>query len=181
MPNTILHKTGTPIVVADATDWPVGGAHGFGNDDYQLDLTSIANAAARQSAKIDFGATRARLYAIAVGLEFAVAPTAGSVVEFYLSPSASATAGTGNDGGAGGTDAAYKAAEEAEWKKQLIHIGSLVCTADATTVVQIQHLGFFTPPERYGSIVVVNNSAQALHSDAVEMFVALIPIIDEVQ
>lgn len=181
MPNEILHKTGTPIVIADATDWPSGGAHGFGNDNYQIDLTSLANGAARQSAKIDFGATRARLYAVRVGIEVDVAPTAGTLIEFYLSPSASDTAGTGNDGGASGADGAYKAGEEDEWKRQLVYLGALVLTADAAPTVQIGTIGLITPPERYGSIVVVNKSGQALEGDAAEMFIALVPIKDEVQ
>ena len=179
MPNEILNKEGTPIVFADATDYQAT-ASGFTRT-AQLDLTSLANGAARQSDKVDFGATRARLWAVRVGIEFDVAPTAGNEVEFYLSASVSATAGTGNDGGASGADGTYQAGSEDEWKRQLLFLGSLVATADAATVVQYQTVGYFTPPHRYGSVVVVNKSGQAFEGDAVEMFVALVPIIDEVQ
>ena len=179
MANIINHKEGTPKVFADTTDYSAT-ASGFTRTD-QLDLTSIANDAARQSTKADLGALRARLYAVRVGIEFAVAPVAGATVEFYWSSSFSATAGTGNDGGASGADGAYQAASEDEWKKQLIFLGSLVATADATTVVQYQTVGYFTPPHRYGQVVAVNKSGQALVADAVEQFVALVPLIDEIQ
>lgn len=177
MANEILHKVGTPIVFADTTDFAGSGY----TRTAQIDLTSLANGAARESDKVDLGATRARLYGVAVAIEFDVAPTAGNTVEFYWSASPSGTAGTANDGGAAGADQAYQAGSEDEWKRQLIFLGSLIATADAATVVQRQTVGYFTPPERYGQIIVVNKSGQALEGDAVEMYVALVPIVDEVQ
>ena len=191
MANEVLLKAGTPIVVADATDWPSGGAHGFGDDDYQLDLTSVADGAARQSAKIDLGvttATWARQWGIVVGIEFNVAPASDGSdhVDFYWSASNSSTAATGNAGGASGSDSAYQASSEAEWVRQLEFLGSLTCTADAQPTVQIQRLwtppsGLWTPPTRYGSLIVYNQGGQALYSSAADMFVALIPLIDEIQ
>jgi hypothetical protein len=179
MPNEILHKNGTPVVFADTTDYSSTNS-GFTRT-AQLDLTSIANNAARQSDKVDLGTTRPRLYAVRVGIEYDVAPTAGNTSEFYWSSSQSVTAGTGNDGGCSGADGAYKAAEEDEWKRQLIFLGALISTNDAATTVQYSTVGYFTPPHRYGQIVYVNKSGQALEGDAVEMFVALIPITDEIQ
>ena len=180
MANEVLRKTGTPVCWADTTDY-VSTASGISRT-HQLDLTSIANGAARQGAKADLGATRPEQYAVKVGIEFDVAPTAGVVVEFYWSASFSTTAGTGNDGGCSGADAAYKAADEDEWAKQLIFMGALVATADAATVVQYQTINSeFRPPDRYGQVIVKNEGGQAFEGDAVEMFVALIPIIDEVQ
>jgi hypothetical protein len=179
MANEILQKTGTPVVFADVTDY-VSTLSGFTRT-HQLDLTSIANNAARQSNKADLGALRAARYSVEVGIEMDVAPTAGATVEFYWSASHSATDGTGNDGGASGADGAYKAGEEDEWKLQNIPLGNLVLTADAATVVQRQCVGFFEPPNRYGQVIVVNKGGQAFEGDAVEMYVALIPIIDEAQ
>lgn len=179
MPNEILHKNGTPVVFADTTDY--SSTNSGLTRTAQLDLTSIANGAARQSDKVDLGATRPRLYAVRAGIEFNVAPTAGNTVEIYWSSSQSGTAGTGNDGGCSGADGAYKASEEDEWKRQLIPLGALVATNDASTTVQYQTTGYFTPPHRYGQVVVVNKSGQAFYSDAVEMFVALVPITDEIQ
>lgn len=179
MANLIYDTSATAIVFADATDF--SGTNSGYTRTAQIDLTSIANGAARQSDKVDLGVDRSQLYSVRVGIELAVAPTAGNIVEFYWSASASATAGTGNDGGASGADGAYKAGEEAEWKKQLIFIGALVLTNDATTTVQVQSIGMFKPPERYGSVIVVNTSGQALVADAVEMFVALIGVNPEIQ
>lgn len=179
MANQILVENGTPVVFADSTDYSSTNS-GYTRT-AQLDLTSIANGAARQSDKVDLGATRAARYAVRVGIEMDVAPTAGTTVEFYWSASASGTAGTGNSGGASGADGAYKAGEEDEWKKQLMLLGVLVLTADAAPTVQIQTVGLFAPPERYGQVVVVNEGGQAFEGDAVEMFVALVPLIDEIQ
>jgi hypothetical protein len=181
MPKEVLVKTGTPIIWADATDWPSGGAHGFGDENYALDLTSLATTKARQGAKGDLGAVRAERFMVRVGIEFDVAPVIGAVVDVFWSASASPTAGTGNDGGASGADAAYQDGSEAEWLAQLMYLGSLVATADAAPVAQIQTVGIFRPPVRYGMQVVRNATAQAFEGDAVEMFVALIPIIDEIQ
>lgn len=180
MANEVLVKMGTPVCWADTTDYSNTGS-GISRT-HQIDLTSIANDAAREGAKADLGATRAERYAVLVGIEFDVAPTAGNVVEFYWSESFSATAGTGNSGGAAGADQAYKAGEVDEWKKQLLYIGSLVATNDAATTVQRQCVNpEFRPPSRYGMPVVVNKAGQALEGDAVEMYVALVPIVDEIQ
>lgn len=179
MANLIYDTSSTPIVFADVTDFS-GTASGYTRT-AQIDLTSIASAAARQSDKVDLGVDRSQIYSVRVGIELDVAPTAGNLVEFYWSASASGTAGTGNDGGASGADGAYQAGSEAEWKKQLIFLGALVCTNDAATTVQVQSIGMFKPPERYGQVVVVNTSGQALEGDAVEMFVALVPITPEIQ
>jgi len=178
MANEILTKMGTPICWADTTDYSSTGS-GITRT-HQLDLTSVADTEAREGAKADLGATWAARHAVAVGIEFDVAPTAGEVVEIYWASSYSATAGTGNTGGASGSDGDYKNGEEAEWVKQLILIGCLVCTNDAATTVQRQTF-IFSPPTRYGMPVVLNNGGQAFEGDAVEMYVALIPLIDEVQ
>lgn len=177
MANEVLHKTGTPIVWADSTDY---SGPDF-TQTHQLDLTSLGSGAARQGVKADLGATRARQYAVMVAFEFTGAPTAGTTVNIYWSSSPSATAGTANTGGASGTDAAYKYGEEDEWVKQLDFLGSLVATNDASTTVQKQVVAIFTPPQRYGMPVVHNDTDDTGLNDAVEMYVALIPIIDEVQ
>lgn len=181
MPNEVLQKSGTPVVWADSTDYSSTNS-GFTRT-HQLLLENIANGAARQGAKADLGATRARQYAVVMGLEFQSAPTAGLLVELFWASSPSGTAGTGNTGGASGSDGAYKAGEEDEWKQQLIYIGALVATNDGNTTPQYQCVNpAFTPPDRYGMPVVVNKSGQSLNtSDANEMFVALVPLIDEVQ
>jgi len=180
MPSEVLIKSGTPIVWADTTDYS-STLSGLTRT-HQIDLTSIANGAARQGDKADLGATRAAKYAVKVAVEVDVAPTAATEIDVFWSSSISGTAGTGNDGGASGADAAYKAGEEAEWVRQLLYVGSIVLTNDAATTVQTQIINSaFVPPSRYGMPVVYNRSGQALEGDAVEMYVALLPLIDEVQ
>ena len=170
---TFTLADGTPIVWAHGADWGAG-KHGYGEENYELDLTALANNAARQGVKGDLGATRSPTFSVRVGIEIDVAPTAGVAVEFYCAASSSGPAATGNDGGTTGADAAY--ADPDEWKRQLIYIGALFATADASTVVQIQTINeAFMPPTRYGMPVVVNKSGQALEADAIEMFFALIP------
>ena len=180
MANEILVKQGTAVCWADETDY--NNANSGIARTHQIDLTSLATTKARQGAKADLTATRAAGYAVLAGIEMDVAPTAGTVVDIFWSASASGTAGTGNAGGASGADAAYKDGEEAEWVQQLIHIGSVVLTADAAPVVQVQCVNpYFSPPTRYGMPVVRNVGGQAFEGDAVEMFVALVPVVDESQ
>ena len=177
MANEVLLKTGTPVVWANSGDY----ASGDYTRTHQINLTSLATTKARQGAKADLGATRAQQYAVRAAFEIDVAPTAGLTVELYWSSSPSGTAATANTGGASGADEAYKDGEEAEWVKQLMLLGAMTLTADAATTVQKQHICIFTPPERYGMPVVVNKAGQAFEGDAVEMYIALIPIIDEIQ
>jgi len=175
--NEILVKDGTPVVFAWQAEFN-GAASGYTRT-HELDLGGLANGAARMSIYADLGATRAAGYAVRVGIEVDVAPVAGEVVDFYWS---AAAVGGQFDGGATGSEGLYKAGEEAEWAAQLVYLGSLVLTADAAPVVQVATIASrFEPPTRYGCVVVINKSGQALEGDAIEMFVALIPIIDEVQ
>lgn len=180
MANEILVKMPTPVCWADTTDYNSAGS-GISRT-HQIDLTSIADDAARQGDKADLGVTRPEAYAVLVGIEMDVAPTAGTHIEVYWSESFSGTAGTGNSGGASGTDLAYKAGEEDEWKKQLTLIGVLVLTNDAATTVQRACINDqFNAPTRYGMPIVLNKSGQAFEGDAIEMYVALVPRTDELQ
>lgn len=128
--------------------------------DYAITMDSIANAAAREGAKGDFGATFGLMYAVKLEAEFASGPTAGNRVDVYWNPSNSGTAGTNNVGNCSGTDAAYAgySSNLTATLPQLIYIGSLVVTAQGTATVQKGRVGSFCPPTRYGSPVVVNNS-----------------------
>lgn len=175
MTTAVYLERGTPIVWADATDYSSTGS-GYTRT-AQIDLTSIANGAARQGDKVDFTATPAHWYEVHVGMELDVAPTAGNEIDIYFSASASGTAGTGNEGGASGADGAYQAGSEAEWVRQLTYVGSIALTNDAATTVQRKCVNpAFVPPQRYGSVIVYNRSGQALEGDAVEMYVAFVPV-----
>lgn len=149
----------------------------------QLALATVADGAARQSTKVDLGENRAREYHVRAAFEMAATPTAGDVIELYWAPSQHATAGTGNAGGVSGADAAYAgySSNLAASVLQLIYIGAFVCTAQATGTVQVAEVGVFSPPERYGTLIVKNESNAPFHSDDVECHVVFDPIIPEVQ
>lgn len=148
--------------------------------DYAITMDSTANAAAREGAKGDLGATFAGLYAVKLEAEFASAPTAGNRVDVYWNPSNSATAGTNNVGNCSGADSAYAgySSNLTATLPQLIYIGSLVLTAQGTTTVQKGRVGFLSPPTRYGSPVIVNNSAVGWVSNSTNTQLILTPVED---
>ena len=149
--------------------------------DVEIDFTDTAAAAAEQSAKADLGANRAPEYAVHAAFEFATAPVTGETVDLYWSASPIATAGTANPGYCTGTAVPYTGTPGtiAEGLAQLMYIGSLVCSADATGTIQMGLVSTFCSPTRYGSLVVFNNTSDAFHSDAVESAVSFTPIIPQ--
>ncbi len=182
--NLVKRTEDTPIVWADTTDYS-STISGLARTD-QLDLTSVGAGAARQGAKHDFGAIRASRYAIAVAIEFASGALSGEEVEFYHAGSPSPTAGNANPGGTSGVDAAYTGTAGdslADSLKQLQYLGSLVTTADNTTTVQYQIIGFINGDDipQYGMPVVFLNTTGAHVADAVEAYVAYIPINEDIQ
>ena len=149
----------------------------------QLILAGLADGSAVQSAKVDLGAKRAEAYKARAAFEMAATPTSGDMIELYWSPSSSSTPATGNAGGvtgASGTYAGYSSNLAASLR-QLDLIGVFVCTVQTTATVQVAEVGIFQPTERYGSLVVRNESAAAFHSDDVECHVVFDPIVPEVQ
>ena len=149
----------------------------------QLALATVADGAARQSTKVDLGADRALEYAVRAAFEMAATPVAGDVIELYWAPSQHATAANGNPGGASGADGAYAGydANLGASVTQLIFLGVFICTANPTAVVQVAEVGVFAPTERYGSLIVKNESAAAFHADDVECHVVFDPIVPEIQ
>ncbi len=188
MANEVLLKVGTQLSFADhATDF-VGGAaktslEQAGATDVQIDLTSLADTAGRESAKVDLGAIRASRYSVMVAFEMAATPTVGDVIELYWAPSPDATAANGNPMEIDGVDAAAPSGigTLAELVKVLQFIGSFICNNDVTGSVQGGWVGTFSPAERYGILIVKNESGAAFHSDAVETHVVFNPVITEVQ
>ena len=188
MPNEVLKKVGTPqISFADhAGDFlpTVTNSLEVGTPtDVQLSLASVANAAARQSVKVDLGLRRPAMYEVMVAVELAATPTAGASFDLFWAPSSSATPANGNPGGVSGSDAAYTGlnANLGDSLKMLDYIGSMICTADITPIVQVAFAGVWAPSNRYGSLVVVNYSIASIHTDDVECHIVFNPIIDEVQ
>lgn len=185
MPNNQLVVTGTAIIVADTTDYSPTAARTLGARTDQIDVTDLAAAAARQSAKLDFGATRAPLYDVRINFELAVDPAASGYISLYMSPSQSGTADVGNVAHCTGADAAYAAIAGytlAELLAQLQVVGRVAAAIqNDADGIQCAHVGTFMPTDRYGSLVIVNNTSQAFHSDAVEFAVGFFPIIPQIQ
>lgn len=151
----------------------------------ELVLLDLADAAAAQSAKVDLGVHFAERYACIACIEMQVAVAdAGSVVEFYWSESSSGTAATGNMGAASGSAAAYTgySADLADAIKQLKFLGALVMTDDAVDSIQVGFVGDLYPSNRYGSLIVKNETGQTIcDTDDIEAHVVLSPIIPELQ
>jgi hypothetical protein len=145
-----------------------------------ITLASLANNAARQSVKVDFGATRAAVYKVELEIEMAATPTAGNVIEIYGNPSNSATAGTDNMAGTVGTDSAYSgySSNLDASIKQLDFVGALVMTVQVTATVQKGVVGYFTPEQRYYSFVVYNKAGSAVHSSDTNCVARFVPIED---
>lgn len=188
MANEVLIKVGKQINFADhATDWAGGAAKTSLEQgtptEVQLDLTGLVAGAGRESAKADLGATRAARYSVVASLEFATAPVTGEVISLYWAPSPDATAANGNIQSIDGADAAapsgHSTLQELTDACQLIGVG--VCSADATATVQTVFFGIFSPAERHGILIVVNDTSDDFHSDAVETHIVFNPVIDEVQ
>ncbi|GAF78646.1 unnamed protein product, partial [marine sediment metagenome] len=146
--------------------------------DVEMDLTSVQSGEAEESTKGDLTATWAPAYAVHAAFEFATAPVTGETVDVYWAPSVNSAAAEGNPGYVVGAPGAYAGgvATLAEGLKQLMFIGSLVCSTDATATVQMAFIATFAPPTRYGTLVVHNNTSDHFHNDAVEMGVSFTPI-----
>lgn len=187
MANEILLKVGTQLCFADHAADFVGGAaqtslEQAGSTDVQIDLTSLADGAGRESAKVDLGATRAAQYSVMASMEFAGA-NSGDLVELYWAPSPDSAAANGNPMNIDGVDAAAPSGigTLAELVRVCQLIGVFICTDDTTPAVQTAYIGTFSPAERYGILIVKNEAGGAFHNDAVETHIVFNPIIDEVQ
>lgn len=189
MANEILLKTGGQIrffvsgsfsPVDAGTNWTIGTP-----TDVALTLSGVADGAGRQSDKVDLGATRARRYSVLGCVDFTgETPVAGNSIDYYWAPSVSSTQANGNVAGNSGADAAAPGGALGsitldEFLLMCQRIGSLVVHDGA--VVQNGFVGIFEPAERYGQLIVVNNSGDAFELDDVEMHQVMNPIIDEVQ
>lgn len=189
MPNEILTKVGTQIrffvtgsfsPADNGTNWTVGTP-----TDVVLTLSGVATTAGRQSAKVDLGATRAASYTLLGCVDFTgETPTVGQTIDYYWAPSPNTTQGDANVAGNSGADGAAPdgalgSITLGEFIKQCLFIGSLVIHDGAS--VQNGFVGVFSPPTRYGQLIVVNNSGDVFETDDVEMHQVMVPIIDEIQ
>lgn len=151
----------------------------------ELVLLNLADAAAAQSAKADLGANFAERYTCVAAIEMQVAAaTDGAVIKFYWSESSASGAAVGNWGAATGSAAAYSgySADLATAIKELKFIGNLVLTDDGVDQVFIGYVGDLYPGNRYGSLIVKNESGQVIcDTDDIESAVVLSPAIPESQ
>ena len=191
MANEVLVKQGTTQLrffvtgsfspVDPATNYTVGTP----NDAGVLTLTGVLDTEGRQSTKVDLGTTRAARYSVFGTIDFtALSPSATGSIDYYWAPSASTTAGTGNIAGNSGVDGdapdgALGTITLTEFVLQCQFIGSLR-THDGG-VVQNGYVGTFSPAERFGQLVVVNNGGATFMADDVEMHQVMNPIVDEIQ
>ena len=190
MANEVLVKVGTQIrffvtasfsPVDPATNWTIGTP-----TDVALTLSGVASAAARQSAKVDLGATRAQAYEVLGCVDYtALAPSATGRIDYYWAPSTSTTAANGNVAGNSGADAAAPdgalgTITLAEFLLQCQYIGSLF-THDGAVVQNGLISPRFSPSSRFGQLIVVNNGGAAFMADDVEMHQVFNPIVDEIQ
>lgn len=148
----------------------------------QLSLASVADTTARQSTKVDLGANRAQAYKVRAAFELN-APTASDLIELYWSPSPSVTGTYANAANVVGSDSAYAgySSNLAASVLQLDLIGVFVCTAQVTGTVQVAEVGLFIPTERYGSLIIKNESNSAFATDDVESHIVFDPIVPELQ
>lgn len=168
MADTILQQEGTALTWQDS-----GG-------DYAITLASLAASAARQGAKGDLGATRAPLWSAKIEFDSGTAPTAGGLITLYLGWSKSGTAGTGNNAGLSGADAAY-AGYSSNLADSLQHLGVAVAWIACTALGNTPQSGatfFFRPKERYVMPVIYNQMDQAFSASTTEHIITLTPIYD---
>ncbi len=191
MANEVLQKVGTQIrffvtgsfsPAVAGTNWTIGTPT---PTDVVLTLSAVADAAGRQSTKVDLGSPRAAAYEVLGCVDFTLeTPTVGGTIDYYWAPSTNATAASGNVAGNSGSDGAAPdgalgSITLAEFVKQCQYIGSLIVHDGAS--VQNGLVGVFSPSSRYGQLIVVNNSGDAFEADDVEMHQVMNPIVDEVQ
>jgi len=185
MANDVLRKAGTEIIIGDSDCNPTAGVGLTGTETTDFTFLNLLTATLGQSVKFSFSTPWGTRWRVVAGLEFDSAPTAGLAVNFYIGYSDSATAANENPGNLSGAAGAYQgygadAASGVEALKQLIYVGTLICTADAD--VQVAEIGIITPTADNACLVIENNSGQTIaDTDGIETSVHIIEIIDEIQ
>lgn len=189
MANEVLVKSGTQIRFCvsgsfspadNGTNWTDGSP-----TNVTLTLASLGNNTARQSDKVDLGATRAARYALYGCVDYTgETPNTTGSIDYYWAPSTSGTQANGNVAGNSGADGAAPdgalgSITLAEFLLLCVFIGSL--RVHDGGVVQNGFVGVLVPPSRYGQLVVFNNATNDLfENDDVENHQVLLPLIDEI-
>ncbi len=178
----IFYVSGSFSPTDSGTNWTIGGTPIEG----VLTLAGVADGAARQSDKIDLGALRAESYDVFGCVDYTGETPGVGTIDYYWSPSGIVTQGSGNVAGNSGADAdapggALGSITLAEFLLLLnaTYIGSL--TTHDGAVVQNGYVGRFSPPARFGQLIVVNNGGDAFEADDVEMHQVMNPVVREIQ
>ena len=166
----------TQVIADHATSFAPATAHILytTNTDLtgQFDADTLASDAAWQSTKCDFGTTRAPIYRVDACFDHASA-TAGDSIALYWSASSSATAANGNSTDVTGADGTFTTT--ADLLAQMQYIGSL--SLNASDTVSKGHVGFLVPSLRWGSLIVVSNTATAaLTTNPANTHIAMTPV-----
>lgn len=171
---------GSFVPVDPATDWTIGTP-----TDVVLTLASLGISAGRQSTKVDLGAIRAFEYSVFGCVDFTgETPTVDTTVEYWWLPSTNATNANGNVAGNSGVDAAAPGGALGsitldEFKILGQSIG--VLRIHDGGVVQNGYVGTFSPKERFGQLLVINESGDIFEADDVEMHQVMNPVVTEIQ
>lgn len=187
--NRVLVKQGTEIVFGVTASFaPADDATNMATSDAITDvftLASLADTAGRQSDKVDLGAVRAAQYAVYAAIDLTdETPVQDTTFDFYWLPSTSATQANGNIAGNSGADAAAPGGALGsltlgDFKRLGQFIGVLQIHDGA--VVQNGLIGVFSPDERWGQMLVINESGDLVEADDVENHVVMKPIEDDIQ
>lgn len=149
-----------------------------------ITLASLANgngtsAGGRQAATIDLTASWSRLWRIQAEFELAATPTAGNAINIFGSFHSATGAGNGNTSGSDAAYTGYSNNIDAA-TKQLVYLGSHICTSQATSTVQKSNVGVFMPTGRFLNLVVDNRSGAAFHSSDSNCVITLTPLDESV-
>jgi len=138
-----------------------------------ITLSGLAADGARISAQHDFGAaSKSREYAWSATFQMATAGVIGETIDIWLAQGD----GTNIDGEGGVSDASLATAKI----NNLKYIGSVVI--DTVSIdTDITASGKFELDAQFGSIVVHNNSVDALKTDTAVHGVRIKPVPDELQ
>lgn len=128
--------------------------------------TGLANLAAVNSDKLDFGSVLPLKIDVMAALEWFAAVVADNSVNMFWAESAHSSAGIGNPGFPDGVDGVYTGAGDGGTDEEavvnMIDIGAMITETHTAGHVQIAKIGSFVPTMRYGQLIVVNNSGTLL-------------------
>lgn len=145
--------------------------------DAVLSMTSVANGAGRLGGRLDLGAfPKPGWYRLFAEMKPQATPTVGNLIRIYLAHWNDDSTPAWADGAVGSADAAF--ATENDLKNLKLALNLRVENASSRL---IRGSGLVYIPTRYVSPVVWNASGAALTTTATDHFIAITPIVDDIQ